>query len=172
MARLPRRSPFTSAPLPPDLPPSGRPSPAFDPGEAAKAGSRQARGGDAHVSPDKAIPFDDAIEAMLAAGGVDPVTRIRLGEARRAMTQSEAEREADGADGASLTQTLFRFVMPRLRYPEVLRTDRHRTLLEGLADGLAGMADDGIARAGSQVIHRELRRLTLLRTARNALVKG
>ena len=59
-----------------------------------------------------------------------------------------------------------------LRHPEVLRTDRHRTLLEGLADGLAAGADDGITRAGAQVIHRELHRLTLLRTARNALVQG
>ena len=165
MARLPHRSSYTPGPVPLAAQGANRPSAAFDPG-AKKPGENPAS------SPGEAVPFDEAIEAMLAAGGVDPVTRIRLSEARRAIAEAAAERRADGLEGASLTHTLFQFVMPRLRHPEVLRTDRHRTLLEGLADGLAQRADDGIACAGAQVIHRELHHLTLLRTARNGLVQG
>ncbi len=155
MARLPRRSSYT--PVPTSL---GTTS--------AHRSDSTARA----VARDESVPLDTAVEAMLAAGGIDPVTRIRLTAARQAIGEPDPEQAAEELGGIPLTQTLFRFVMPRLRHPEVLRTDRHRTLLEGLADGLAAGADDGIARAGAQVIHRELHRLTLLRTARNALVQG
>jgi hypothetical protein len=155
MARLPRRSSYT--PMPASL---------ENPGAGRSGGANRA------VTRDESVPLNTAVEAMLAAGGVDPVTRIRLTAAQQAIGEPDTKQDAEGLGGIPLTHTLFQFVMPRLRHPEVLRTDRHRTLLEGLADGLAAGADDGIARAGAQVIHRELHRLTLLRTACNALVQG
>ncbi len=160
MARLPRRSADTPMPVPLGHPIQDRPAAPFDP-DASRADPRN-----------ELVPLDTAVEAMLGARGVDPVTRIRLAAARQAIGEPETGKDADGRGSVPLTRTLFHFVMPRLRHPEVLRTDRHRTLLEGLADGLAAGADDGITRAGAQVIHRELHRLTLLRTARNALVQG
>lgn len=187
MARLPRRSPVSpSSPLPPD-----RGADALDRRSSASAvdrrvvedgvGWRDARmrgqpGGPGDLPgghpAGQEVELDAAIESMLAAGGVDPVTRVRLSEARRAIADAAREQDPDGFEGASLSKALFRFVMPRLRHPEVLRAERHRALLEGLADGLAQTDDDGIVREGALVIHRELRRLALLRTGRNALVEG
>ncbi|MCJ2013120.1 hypothetical protein [Methylobacterium sp. J-076] len=178
MARLPRRSalpPGTAGPGKPDGteripgPGRGRAAPAFDPGSiVGRGGVRDDR---PPLAPGEDVPFDAAVDAVLAAGGIDAVTRLSLSEAQRAVAGGGAEQGAEGLEGANLSHTLFRFVMPRLRHPEVLRAERHRTLLEGLADGLAGQPDDGIALAGARVIHRELHRLALLRTARNALVQ-
>lgn len=146
-------------------------------GEDARVGGadgvseRGARGGQAGAPPEEGVPLDSAIDAMLAASGVDAVTRVRLSEARRAITEG-VPGAADGFEGQSLSRALFRFVMPRLRHPEVLRAERHRALLEDLADGLAADGGDGVVREGALVVHRELRRLALLRAGRNALVEG
>jgi hypothetical protein len=182
MARLPRRTPV-STPAPQAGADAARPidhgdgraasrgtsagfeSPA---GAAGAVGERGPRGGGA--APDDGVGLDAAIDGLLVAGGVDAITRVRLSEARRAIVEAGPAQDADGLEGPSLSRSLFRFVMPRLRHPDVLRADRHRALLEGLADGLADAADDGIAREGALVLHRELRRLAMLRTARNALV--
>ncbi|CAO4155327.1 hypothetical protein LPLAFNJD_LOCUS4417 [Methylorubrum aminovorans] len=147
-------------------------------GEDARVGGadgvsdRGARGGQAGAPPEEGVPLDSAIDAMLAAGGVDAVTRVRLSEARRAITEGVPGTTADGFEGQSLSRALFRFVMPRLRHPEVLRAERHRALLEDLADELAADGGDGVVREGALVVHRELRRLALLRAGRNALVEG
>ncbi|MDV2987544.1 UNVERIFIED_CONTAM: hypothetical protein Q9R58_24870 [Methylobacteriaceae bacterium AG10] len=148
-------------------------------GEDARVGGadgvseRGARGGQAGAPAEEGVPLDSAIDAMLAAGGVDAVTRVRLSEARRAISEgAPGAAAADGFEGQSLSRALFRFVMPRLHHPEVLRAERHRALLEDLADGLAADGGDGVVREGALVVHRELRRLALLRAGRNALVEG
>ncbi|WP_050735083.1 hypothetical protein [Methylobacterium sp. ARG-1] len=182
MARLPSRPSVTARQAPPSEVEVPRRvggaaegesrSAAYSPGAGTRAGQAGPHGDRRVPSPEEEVGLDAAIDAMLVAGGVDAITRVRLSEARRAIVETGAERDPDGFDGANLSRALFRFVMPRLRHPDVLRADRHRALLEGLADGLAGTPDDGIAQAGALVIHRELRRLALLRTARNALVEG
>lgn len=141
-------------------------------GAADGVSERGARGGHADGLHEEGVPLDSAIDAMLAAGGVDAVTRVRLSEARRAIHEGAAGAAADGFDGQNLSRALFRFVMPRLHHPEVLRAERHRALLEDLADGLAADGGDGVVREGALVVHRELRRLALLRAGRNALVEG
>lgn len=172
MARLPRRSPFALAPAPSSRSEENDRSTSFQTGLNTDDDARRL-GGERHpVGSDEEVRLDAAIEAMLAAGGVDPVTRVRLNEARQAMTLAKADQEADGFAGASLANTLFQAVMPRLKHPEVLRAERQRSLLEDLADGLTDAPDDGIAMAGAMIIYRELHRLTLVRTARNALVQG
>jgi hypothetical protein len=181
MARLPRRLSASSAPALQPVPILDEPARPLDRGASASdpdgpIGRDPRRHGQPGPSAagrvEEEVAFDAAVEAMLAAGGVDPVTRVGLGEARRALAQAAQGRDSDGFAGASLSRALFRFVMPRLRHPEVLRAERHRALLEALADGLAGTDDDGIVRDGALVVHRELRRLALLRVARNALVEG
>lgn len=159
MARLPRRP----SSIPPQLPLPHEVDPAkslVDERYAAKE------------DPAEEVPFDEAVEAMLAAGGIDAVTRVQLSRARHAIAEAGGPGAVSGFDGPNLSHALFRFVMPRLRHPAVLRADRHRSLLERLADGLAGVPDDGIAEAGARAIHRELHRLAIVRTARNALVEG
>ncbi|GBU17817.1 MULTISPECIES: hypothetical protein [Methylobacterium] len=184
MARL-RRSPVSTGTTPPAAPPPagadglGRDPRAdgLDPRArldgAAPLGERGGRGSEAvgQGPGEEGVELDAAIDAMLAAGGVDAVTRVRLSEARRAIAEAGAG-EAEVFEGASLSRSLFRFVMPRLHHPEVLRGDRHRALLEGLAEGLAAESDDGIVREGALVVHRELRRLAMLRASRNALIEG
>lgn len=185
MARLPRRSPVSSsASLNQDAgaasslgtnDASVRSVTGFEKRDAV--GERGGRSASQHGLPQGAphedgVELDAAIESMLAAGGVDPVTRVRLSEARRAIAEGAQANDPDGFEGANLSRALFRFVMPRLHHPEVLRGDRHRALLEGLAEGLAETDEDGIVREGALVVHRELRRLALLRNARNALVEG
>ncbi|BAU89965.1 hypothetical protein MPPM_1360 [Methylorubrum populi] len=135
-------------------------------------GERGAHGGQAGAPAEEGVPLDSAIDAMLAAGGVDAVTRVRLSAARRAISEGGSGAASDGFEGESLSHALFRFVMPRLHHPEVLRAERHRALLEDLADGLAEAGGDVVIREGTLVVHRELRRLALLRTGRNALVEG
>ncbi|WP_288583733.1 hypothetical protein [uncultured Methylobacterium sp.] len=141
-------------------------------GAADGVGERDARGDHARGPAEEGMPLDAAIDAMLAAGGVDAVTRVQLNEARRAIADAAAGPAADGFEGSSLSRALFRVVMPRLHHPEVLRAERHRALLEDLADGLAAEGGDGVVREGALVVHRELRRLALLRAGRNALVEG
>lgn len=184
MARLPRRSPVSNSGN--VLPDAGAPSRERDINATQKpggldarldangpVGERAARGAPRQGAPiEDGVELDAAIDAMLAAGGVDPVTRVRLSEARRAIAQGASERDPDGFEGLSLSRALFRFVMPRLHHPEVLRAERHRTLLEDLADGLAEADGDGVVREGALVVQRELRRLALLRAGRNALVEG
>ena len=181
MARLLRRPPAGTT-----LPPSGDAG-AFRTERAAASATGRAeqiegnaavgeRGARKSEQPgqaaDEGVDLDSAIDSMLAAGGVDAITRVRLGEARRAIAGPTQADDADGFEGASLSGALFRFVMPRLHHPDVLRSDRHRALLEGLADGLADAGEDGVVRSGAMVVHRELRRLALLRAGRNALVEG
>lgn len=142
-------------------------------GAVGERGARSANGSaNPQAAPEEGVPLDSAIDAMLAAGGVDAVTRLRLAEARRAITDGTAEAGADGFEGQSLSRALFRFVMPRLHHPEVLRGERHRAILEDLAEGLARSGGDGVVRESALVVHRELRRLALLRAGRNALVEG
>lgn len=185
MARLPRRPPVSS---PATLRPETNASSPLDRDgvSAPESLGRDPRLNSArtlderhgrHLPPqsqsfEDGVELEAAIDSMLAAGGVDPITRVRLNEARRAIADSARGEDPDGFEGVSLSRSLFRFVMPRLHHPEVLRAERHRALLEGLADGLAQTDDDGIVREGALVIHRELRRLALLRAGRNALVEG
>lgn len=181
MARLPRRSPVQTT-VPPrsdgGAPPLDRDTVLSATGQVSRiegqaVGERGARGGGQLSLPvEDGVDLDTAIESMLAAGGVDAVTRVRLSEARRAISRQGGPQDGDGFEGASLSGALFRFVMPRLHHPEVLRADRHRALLEGLADGLAEAGEDGTVRESALVVHRELRRLAMLRAARNALVEG
>jgi hypothetical protein len=177
MARLPRRSPVShpsTAPTTalPDARETALDRSAAVPDLDGRIGRDPHRQGQPGAPAGDEVALDAAIEGMLAAGGVDPVTRVRLSEARRAIAEGAQGQDPDGFEGPSLSRALFRFVMPRLRHPEVLRADRHRALLEGLADGLAATDDDGIVREGALVVHRELRRLALLRVGRNALVSG
>lgn len=118
------------------------------------------------------IPLDAAIERALTAPSVDAVTRVNLTEIQGALSSGRGGVPV-GADGPdTLRDALMTFVMPRLRHPEVLHAERHRSLLERLADGLASRHDDNVVREGTLEVHRELRRLALLRQQRNSLVEG
>ncbi|GLS46841.1 hypothetical protein [Methylobacterium brachythecii] len=178
MARLPRRNPVSASSTAADLRLAeldGRGSALEQAVSPLDAGHGVDERGPRRPLPegDEGVELDAAIESMLSAGGVDPVTRVRLSEARRAIAaRGSATEDVGGTAMASLSGALFRYVMPRLHHPEVLRTDSHRLLLEKLADGLAATAEDGVVRDGALVIHRELRRLALLRAGRNALVEG
>ena len=117
------------------------------------------------------IPVGAAIEATLAAPGVDPVTRVHLDAARGSL----AARQTDGAeslDARTLSDALFAFVMPRLKHPEVLGVERQLVVLEQLADELEAPDCDTVVREGALVVHRELRRLNLLRQHCSHLVEG
>jgi hypothetical protein len=117
------------------------------------------------------VPVEAAIEAALAAPGIDAVTRVHLDDARRALADWRSE-AAGGFDGPTLTETLFSFVMPRLQHPDVLQAQQQLAVLEQLAGELSGQDGDTVVREGALVVHRELRRLALLRQHRSSLVEG
>jgi hypothetical protein len=110
------------------------------------------------------VPVDAAIEAALAAPGVDAVTRVHLDETRQRLASGRAEARGS-AETPTLSDTLFTFVMPRLQHPEVLGIEQQLVLLERLSEELGG-------REGALVVRRELRRLALLRQHCNTLVEG
>jgi hypothetical protein len=133
---------------------------------------RRGVSGHAAATIEDGIELDVAIDATLAASDVDPVTRAHLDEARGAIGAIERRRRLDGFEGKNLAEALFRFVMPRLRHPDVLRAERHRAILEDLARELAHLPGDGAVREGAVAIHRELHGLAMLRQGRNSLIEG
>jgi hypothetical protein len=137
--------------------------------EAPPASRRRARAGGPQGRP--AVPLDSAIEAALAAPDVDAVTRVQLDEARGTLAGRRSERPEVHA-ATTLSDALFGFVMPHLRHPEVLRSERQLALLEQLAAELARREGDSVVREGALVVYRELRRLALLRQHGNSLVQG
>lgn len=118
------------------------------------------------------VRLDAAIERALNAPSVDGVSRVQLTEMRGALADGRGTSAHGGIGPDSLTDALMTFVMPRLRHPEVLNADRHRALLERLADALAGEGEDNVVTEGAFVVRRELKRLALLRQHRNSLVEG
>jgi hypothetical protein len=133
---------------------------------------RRGASGHAAAAADEGIELDAAIDATLAASDVDPVTRARLGEARGAIGAVEHRRGLEGFQGQNLAEALFRFVMPRLRHPDVLHAERHRAILEHLSFELDRLPADKTLHEGAVAIHRELRGLSLLRQGRNSLIEG
>ncbi|MDI4231939.1 hypothetical protein OZ411_03815 [Bradyrhizobium sp. Arg237L] len=133
---------------------------------------RRGVSGHAAAAADEGIELDAAIEAALAASDVDPVTRAHLGEARGAIGAVEQRRGLAGFEGQNLAEALFRFVMPRLRHPDVLHAERNRAILEHLSFELDRLPADRILHEGAVAIHRELRDLALLRQGRNSLIEG
>lgn len=121
---------------------------------------------------DDVIELDAAIDATLAASDIDPVTRARLDEARGAIDAMEQRRLRGGFEGQNLAEALFRFVMPSLRHPDVLRVERHRAILEHLALALERLPLDAAMYEGAIAIHHELNALALLRQGRNSLIEG
>lgn len=134
-----------------------------------RRGSARPRGSASGDLP--GIPVDAAIEAALAAPGVDPVTRIHLDEARGSLAARRSD-DRDGAEDRNLADTLFTFVMPRLQHPEVLGIERQRVILEQLAEELGAEGGDRIVREGALAVYRELRRIALLRQHCSSLVEG
>ena len=122
------------------------------------------------------VRLDVAIERTLSAANVDGVTRVHFDRMRRVASNPERAPMAGVFEGASLSDALMSFVMPSLQNPDVLQAERHRMLLENLAQSLAGtsgkVGEGKIAREGALVIRRELRRLVQLRQNCNSLVKG
>ena len=116
------------------------------------------------------VRLDAAIERALAAPNIDGVTRTHLDQAQT-IASTVDRRGAASADG-NLVDTLMTFVMPRLRNPDVLQAERHRTLLEQLQSDLVSDAHDNVVREGALTIRRELRRLLQLRQNCNSLVEG
>jgi hypothetical protein len=114
---------------------------------------------------------DAAIEAALAAPGVDAVTRVHLDETRQRLASGRAEARGS-AETPTLSDTLFTFVMPRLQHPEVLGVEQQLVLLERLSEELGAQDSDRVVREGALVVRRELRRLALLRQHCNTLVEG
>lgn len=121
---------------------------------------------------DEGVQLDAAIDAALATPDIDPVTRVNLDEASVAIRSVEARRQFEGFAGETLADALFRFVMPRLRHPEVLHAERHRAILEQLAHDLSRLPSDGVVREGAVAVHRELRKLAILRQGRNSIIEG
>jgi hypothetical protein len=133
---------------------------------------RRGVSGHAAAALEDGIELDAAIDATLAASDVDPVTRVHLDDARGAIGAVEQRRRLEGFQGQNLAEALFRFVMPRLRHPDVLHVERHRAILEHLAWQLDRLSTDKTLREGAVAIHRELQGLALLRQGRNSLIEG
>lgn len=121
---------------------------------------------------DDVVELDAAIDATLAASDIDPVTRARLDEARGAIDTMGQRRLRGGFEGQNLAEALFRFVMPSLRHPDVLRVERHRAILEHLALALERRPLDTAMCEGAIAIDHELNALALLRQGRNSLIEG
>jgi hypothetical protein len=132
---------------------------------------RRSRSPERTSSEPQGIPVDAAIEAALAAPGVDAVTRVHLDAARGSLTARRTD-AAESLDAPTLSDALFAFVMPRLKHPEVLGVEHQLVVLEQLADELGTPDRDTVVREGALVVHRELRRLGLLRQHCSHLVEG
>lgn len=117
------------------------------------------------------VRLDAAIERALNAPSVDGVTRVQLTEMQGALSDGRGTSAHGGGGPENLTDALMTFVMPRLRHPEVLNAERHRALLERLAESLSG-GGDNVVTEGAFTVRRELKRLALLRQNRNSLVEG
>lgn len=136
------------------------------------AGPEGASGHRAHDRGDlPGVPMTVAIAAALAAPGVDAVTRVHLDEARASLAAARTD-AADPLETPTLSQALFHFVMPRLQHPEVLAVEHQVAMLHEIAQELGGPDGDTVVREGALAVHRELRRLTLLRQRCNSLVAG
>lgn len=122
--------------------------------------------------PSPGIRLDAAIEQALSSPVVDGVTRVSLKELQGALTRGEREPGEDIGEPESLRSKLISFVMPRLRHPEVLQAERHRSLLEKLVASLETAPDRNVVGDAALELRRELRRLELLRQQRNSLVEG
>lgn len=133
---------------------------------------RRGVSGHAAAAVEDGVELDAAIDAALATSDVDPVTRAHLDGARGAIGAVEQRRRLEGFQGESLAEALFRFVMPRLRHPEVLHAERHRAILEQLAWQLVRSPADRVKREGAIAIDRELHRLAILRHGRNSIIEG
>jgi hypothetical protein len=132
---------------------------------------RRSRSSDTFPSEWAGIPVAAAIEAALAAPGVDAVTRVHLDSARVSLTARRTGAD-ESLNAPTLSEALFAFVMPRLKHPEVLAVERQFVLLEQLAEELGGQNGDTVVREGALAVHRELRRLALLRQHCSNLVEG
>jgi hypothetical protein len=132
---------------------------------------RRSRSSDKIRSESSGIPVAAAIEAALAAPGIDAVTRVHLDSARVSLTARRTGAD-ESSNAPTLSEALFAFVMPRLKHPEVLGVEQQFVLLQQLADELGGQNGDTVLREGALVVHRELRRLVLLRQHCSTLVEG
>ncbi|WBL81370.1 hypothetical protein I3J27_13430 [Bradyrhizobium xenonodulans] len=133
---------------------------------------RRGISGHADGAVDEGVELDAAIDAVLAASDVDPVTRAHLDDARGAIGTAAQHQELRGFQGENLAEALFRFVMPRLRHPDVLHAERRRATLELLSQDLDRVPADRILGEGATAIHRELQGLAMLRQGRNSLIEG
>lgn len=113
-----------------------------------------------------------AINGVPEVGGVDAITRVSPNEFRARINVVNPRAELVPLDGHNLAQEQLSFVTPRLRYPDVLRAEKHCVLLQGLVDTLAAAPEDLVSRDGVAVLKDELRRLILLRQNRNSLIEG
>jgi hypothetical protein len=117
------------------------------------------------------VRLDAAIEQALGASSVDGVTRVSLTELQGALSGGRGRRGEEPAAPENLQERLMSFVMPRLRHPEVLQAERHRSLLERLVADLSEGSDGRVVREGALELRRELKRLEFLRQQRNSLVE-
>lgn len=131
----------------------------------------RSRSSDEFRSEPAGIPVAAAIEAALAVPGIDAVTRLHLDSARVSLTARRTGAD-ESLNAPTLSEALFAFVMPRLRHPEVLGVEQQFVLLEQLAEELGAQNGDTVVREGALVVHRELRRLGLLRQHCSNLVEG
>lgn len=119
------------------------------------------------------IRLDTAIEQTLNSPAVDGVTRVSLTALQGALGGGSRKRqEAQSEERENLQTEMMSFVMPRLRHPDVLQAERHRSLLERLVAGLSTAPEGNVVSDATLELRRELRRLELLRLQRNSLVEG
>jgi hypothetical protein len=123
-------------------------------------------------APHAGVRLDAAIEQTLNSPAVDGVTRVSLTELRGALARGEREGGTETGEPGNLRSKLISFVMPRLRHPDVLQAEHHRSLLERLVASLSAAPADNVVGDAALELRRELRRLELLRQQRNSLVEG
>ncbi|MEX2697514.1 hypothetical protein [Rhizobium mongolense] len=111
-----------------------------------------------------------AINGVPEVGSIDAVTRVSPNEMRARINVVNPRAELLPLYGHNLAQ--LSFVTPRLRYPDVLRTEKHCVLLQGLVDTLSAAPEDLVSRDGIAVLRHELLRLILLRQNRTSLIEG
>ncbi|MBP2449519.1 hypothetical protein [Rhizobium leguminosarum] len=111
------------------------------------------------------------ISGVPEVGSIDAVTRVSPNEMRARINVVNPRAELVPLYGHYLAHEQLSFVTPRLRYPDVLRTEKHCILLQGLVDTLSAAPDDLVSRDGIAVLRDELLRL-ILAPAERSLIEG
>ncbi|MBY3517396.1 hypothetical protein HFN76_35680 [Rhizobium laguerreae] len=113
-----------------------------------------------------------ATSGVPEVGSIYAVARVSPYEMRVRINVVNPRWELASLSGHNLTHEQLSFVTPGLRYPDVLRTEKHDVLLQGLAGTLSATPEDLVSCDGIAVLTDELWRLILLRQSQTSLIQG